>query len=100
MASISSLSNKVLEILIPISTLQNPTFLILLEETPSGEWCALGGWVALRFLAHNPVVCMVQVPPPASTHKLGIEDGMDCIVFDGKLQNQKLLPPPADLPKC
>ncbi|KDO73035.1 hypothetical protein CISIN_1g037454mg [Citrus sinensis] len=64
------------------------------------EWCALGGWVAPRFLAHSPVVCMVQVPPPASTHKLGIEDGMDCIVFDGKLQNQKLLPPPADLPKC
>ncbi|GAY38213.1 hypothetical protein CUMW_035010 [Citrus unshiu] len=41
------------------------------------EWCALGGWVAPRFLAHNPVVCMVHVLPPASTHKLGIEDGMD-----------------------
>ncbi|KAE8039257.1 hypothetical protein FH972_011685 [Carpinus fangiana] len=32
-----------------------------------------GGWVAIRFLADNP---------------------------DGKLPNQKLLPPPADLPKC
>ncbi|KAK9175956.1 hypothetical protein WN944_027967 [Citrus x changshan-huyou] len=43
----------------------------------NAEWCALGGWVALRFLAHNPVVCMVHVLPPASTHKLGIEGGMD-----------------------
>ncbi|GKV08213.1 hypothetical protein SLEP1_g19878 [Rubroshorea leprosula] len=50
------------------------------------ERSAAGGWVAIRFLADNPV------------HTIwGLK--MACIVLDAKLPNQKLLPPPADLPK-
>ncbi|CAK7327631.1 unnamed protein product [Dovyalis caffra] len=47
-----------------------------------------GGWVAIRFLADNP---------EAHT-SWGLK--MAWVVLDGKLPNQKLLPPPADLPKC
>ncbi|MFS8035304.1 putative laccase [Helianthus anomalus] len=56
-----------------------------------------GGWVALRFLADNPGVwfmhCHLEVHA-----SWGLK--MAWLVLDGKLPNQKLLPPPADLPKC
>ncbi|XWS28915.1 hypothetical protein CRYUN_Cryun25bG0112800 [Craigia yunnanensis] len=38
---------------------------------------------------------MVHALPPGTPHKMGLEDGLD---LDGNLPNQKLLPPPADLP--
>ncbi|KAE8656850.1 hypothetical protein F3Y22_tig00116997pilonHSYRG00461 [Hibiscus syriacus] len=47
-----------------------------------------GGWVAIRFLANNQDVHT----------SWGLK--MAWIVLDGELPNQKLLPPPADLPKC
>ncbi|GLU02432.1 hypothetical protein SLE2022_196830 [Rubroshorea leprosula] len=61
------------------------------------ERSAAGGWVAIRFLADNPGVwfmhCHLEV------HTIwGLK--MAWIVLDAKLPNQKLLPPPADLPKC
>ncbi|XP_020586605.1 laccase-17-like [Phalaenopsis equestris] len=56
-----------------------------------------GGWVALRFLADNPGVwfmhCHIEVHM-----SWGLR--MAWIVLDGELQNQKLPPPPLDLPKC
>ncbi|XP_042479073.1 laccase-17-like [Macadamia integrifolia] len=56
-----------------------------------------GGWVAIRFLANNPGVwfmhCHVEI------HIVwGLK--MAWVVLDGQLPNQKLSPPPADLPKC
>ncbi|GAA0183884.1 oxidase [Lithospermum erythrorhizon] len=56
-----------------------------------------GGWVAIRFLADNPGVwfmhCHLEV-------HLSWGLKMAWLVLDGKLPNQRLLPPPADLPKC
>ncbi|GAB2274397.1 Laccase-17 [Dionaea muscipula] len=56
-----------------------------------------GGWLALRFLADNPGVwflhCHFEV-------HLSWGLRMAWIVQDGKLPNQKLLPPPPDLPSC
>ncbi|KAL0347325.1 UNVERIFIED_CONTAM: Laccase-17 [Sesamum calycinum] len=46
-----------------------------------------GGWVAIRFLADNPVHT-----------SWGLK--MAWIVMDGSSRNQKLPPPPSDLPKC
>ncbi|KAL0309874.1 UNVERIFIED_CONTAM: Laccase-17 [Sesamum radiatum] len=60
-------------------------WLIRLRETPSGV--PSGGWVAIRFLADNPVHT-----------SWGLK--MAWIVMDGSSRNQKLPPPPSDLPKC
>ncbi|KAL4605040.1 hypothetical protein ACB092_09G000100 [Castanea dentata] len=56
-----------------------------------------GGWVAIRFLADNPGVWLMHCHYEAHL-SWGLR--MAWVVFDGKLPNQKLLPPPADLPKC
>ncbi|WCJ20491.1 laccase 2 [Euphorbia peplus] len=56
-----------------------------------------GGWVAIRWFADNPGVwfmhCHIDVH---------LSWGLDMawIVLDGQLPNQKLPPPPSDLPKC
>ncbi|PWA39381.1 laccase, L-ascorbate oxidase protein [Artemisia annua] len=56
-----------------------------------------GGWVAIRFRADNPGVwfmhCHIEI-------HLSWGLKMAWAVMDGKLPNQKLLPPPLDLPKC
>ncbi|GMY14514.1 laccase-17 [Fagus crenata] len=56
-----------------------------------------GGWVAIRFLADNPGVWLMHCHYEAHL-SWGLR--MAWVVFDGKLPNQKLPPPPADLPKC
>ncbi|KAG8655321.1 hypothetical protein MANES_04G027900v8 [Manihot esculenta] len=56
-----------------------------------------GGWVAIRFLADNPGVWFMHCHLEVHT-SWGLK--MAWVVLDGKLPNQKLLPPPADLPKC
>ncbi|KAJ7961444.1 Laccase [Quillaja saponaria] len=55
------------------------------------------GWVAIRFLADNPGVWFMHCHLEIHT-SWGLK--MAWVVLDGKLPNQKLLPPPADLPKC
>ncbi|MFQ6638821.1 hypothetical protein Gotur_015297 [Gossypium turneri] len=56
-----------------------------------------GGWVAIRFPADNPGVWFMHCHLEVHT-SWGLR--MAWIVLDGELPNQKLLPPPADLPKC
>ncbi|TXG73959.1 hypothetical protein EZV62_002538 [Acer yangbiense] len=56
-----------------------------------------GGWVAIRFLADNPGVWFMHCHLEVHT-SWGLK--MAWIVLDGNLPNQKLLPPPSDLPKC
>uniref|UniRef100_A0A6M2EAF4 Laccase n=1 Tax=Populus davidiana TaxID=266767 RepID=A0A6M2EAF4_9ROSI len=56
-----------------------------------------GGWVAIRFLADNPGVWFMHCHLEVHT-SWGLK--MAWVVLDGKLPSQKLLPPPADLPKC
>ncbi|KAA8516411.1 hypothetical protein F0562_016704 [Nyssa sinensis] len=56
-----------------------------------------GGWVAIRFLADNPGVWLMHCHFDVHT-SWGLR--MAWIVLDGPLPNQKLLPPPCDLPKC
>ncbi|KAL2328771.1 hypothetical protein Fmac_022198 [Flemingia macrophylla] len=56
-----------------------------------------GGWVAIRFLADNPGVWLMHCHFDVHL-SWGLR--MAWIVEDGKLPNQKLPPPPADLPKC
>ncbi|CAI9098298.1 OLC1v1034919C1 [Oldenlandia corymbosa var. corymbosa] len=56
-----------------------------------------GGWVAIRFLADNPGVWFMHCHLEVHT-SWGLK--MAWLVLDGELPNQKLLPPPADLPKC
>ncbi|AES79259.1 putative laccase [Medicago truncatula] len=56
-----------------------------------------GGWVAIRFLADNPGVWFMHCHLEIHT-SWGLK--MAWIVLDGKLPNQKVLPPPVDLPKC
>ncbi|GMN24459.1 hypothetical protein TIFTF001_000579 [Ficus carica] len=56
-----------------------------------------GGWVAMRFLADNPGVWFMHCHLEIHT-SWGLK--MAWLVLDGKLPNQKLFPPPADLPKC
>ncbi|XP_019254657.1 PREDICTED: laccase-17-like isoform X2 [Nicotiana attenuata] len=56
-----------------------------------------GGWVAIRFLADNPGVWFMHCHLEVHT-SWGLK--MAWLVLDGKLPNQKLLPPPADLPQC
>lgn len=57
----------------------------------------VGGWVAIRFLADNPGVWFMHCHLEVHT-SWGLK--MAWLVLDGKLPNQKLLPPPSDLPKC
>ncbi|MFS7965122.1 putative laccase [Helianthus anomalus] len=56
-----------------------------------------GGWVAIRFRTDNPGVwfmhCHIEI-------HLSWGLRMAWVVMDGKLPNQKLPPPPNDLPKC
>ncbi|XP_050239501.1 laccase-17-like [Quercus robur] len=56
-----------------------------------------GGWVAIRFQADNPGVWFMHCHLEIHT-SWGLK--MAWVVLDGKLPNQKLLPPPADFPKC
>ncbi|XP_009774063.1 laccase-17 [Nicotiana tabacum] len=56
-----------------------------------------GGWVAIRFLADNPGIWFMHCHLEVHT-SWGLK--MAWLVLDGKLPNQKLLPPPSDLPKC
>ncbi|CAN4100983.1 unnamed protein product [Withania somnifera] len=56
-----------------------------------------GGWIAIRFLADNPGAWLMHCHFDVHL-SWGLR--MAWIVLDGKLANQKLLPPPADLPKC
>nr|GEX44220.1 laccase-17-like [Tanacetum cinerariifolium] len=56
-----------------------------------------GGWVAIRFLADNPGVWFMHCHLEVHT-SWGLK--MAWLVLDGRHPNQKLIPPPADLPKC
>ncbi|XP_002520232.2 laccase-17 isoform X1 [Ricinus communis] len=56
-----------------------------------------GGWIAIRFLADNPGVWFMHCHLEVHT-SWGLK--MAWVVNDGKHPNQKLLPPPADLPNC
>lgn len=56
-----------------------------------------GGWVAIRFLADNPGVWFMHCHLEVHT-SWGLK--MAWLVLDGMLPSQKLLSPPADLPKC
>ncbi|MCD7454203.1 Lactose Permease [Datura stramonium] len=56
-----------------------------------------GGWVAIRFLADNPGAWFMHCHFDVHL-SWGLR--MAWIVLDGELPNQKLLPPPADLPMC
>ncbi|KQK15781.1 laccase-4 [Brachypodium distachyon] len=56
-----------------------------------------GGWVAIRFIADNPGVWFMHCHLEVHT-TWGLR--MAWLVRDGSLPNQKLLPPPSDLPKC
>ncbi|KAL0338298.1 UNVERIFIED_CONTAM: Laccase-17 [Sesamum angustifolium] len=56
-----------------------------------------GGWVAIRFLADNPGVWFMHCHLEVHT-SWGLK--MAWIVMDGSRRNQKLPPPPSDLPKC
>ncbi|KAL6337008.1 hypothetical protein AAG906_036322 [Vitis piasezkii] len=56
-----------------------------------------GGWVAIRFQADNPGVWFMHCHLDVHT-SWGLR--MAWIVLDGQQPNQKLPPPPSDLPKC
>ncbi|XP_050384357.1 laccase-17-like [Argentina anserina] len=56
-----------------------------------------GGWAAIRFLADNPGVWFMHCHLEIHT-SWGLK--MAWIVQDGSQPNQKLPPPPADLPQC
>ncbi|TQE08193.1 hypothetical protein C1H46_006160 [Malus baccata] len=56
-----------------------------------------GGWIAVRFLADNPGVWFMHCHLDIHT-SWGLK--MAWIVQDGPQANQKLPPPPSDLPKC
>ncbi|XP_022145539.1 laccase-17-like [Momordica charantia] len=56
-----------------------------------------GGWVAIRFVADNPGVWFMHCHLEVHT-SWGLK--MAWIVNDGQRPNQKLPPPPSDLPKC
>ncbi|KAA0044097.1 laccase-17-like [Cucumis melo var. makuwa] len=55
------------------------------------------GWIAFRFFADNPGVWFMHCHLDVHT-SWGLR--MAWIVLDGPKPNQKLPPPPADLPKC
>ncbi|EEF41954.1 laccase, putative [Ricinus communis] len=56
-----------------------------------------GGWVAIRFSTDNPGVWFMHCH-----FDVHLSWGLDMtwLVLDGKLPNEKLPPPPSDLPKC
>ncbi|CAO2166987.1 unnamed protein product [Urochloa humidicola] len=56
-----------------------------------------GGWVAIRFRADNPGVWFMHCHLEVHV-SWGLK--MAWVVLDGALPNEKLLPPPSDLPKC
>ncbi|KAH7838017.1 hypothetical protein Vadar_021049 [Vaccinium darrowii] len=56
-----------------------------------------GGWVAIRFQADNPGVWFMHCHFEVHL-SWGLK--MVWVVLDGKLPNQKLPPPPSDLPTC
>ncbi|KAL3530779.1 hypothetical protein ACH5RR_010101 [Cinchona calisaya] len=56
-----------------------------------------GGWVAIRFQTDNPGVWLMHCHFDVHL-SWGLR--MAWVVLDGKLPNQKLPPPPSDLPKC
>ncbi|GMG98270.1 hypothetical protein Nepgr_000110 [Nepenthes gracilis] len=56
-----------------------------------------GGWIAVRFRSDNPGVWFMHCHFDVHL-SWGLR--MAWIVKDGKLPDQKLLPPPSDLPKC
>ncbi|CAD6210610.1 unnamed protein product [Miscanthus lutarioriparius] len=56
-----------------------------------------GGWVAIRFFADNPGVWFMHCHLEVHT-TWGLK--MAWVVNDGPLPEQKLMPPPSDLPKC
>ncbi|XP_008778964.2 laccase-17-like [Phoenix dactylifera] len=56
-----------------------------------------GGWVAIRFRADNPGVWFMHCHLEVHT-SWGLK--MAWLVLDGSLPNQKLPPPPSDLPNC
>uniref|UniRef100_J3LMF5 Laccase n=1 Tax=Oryza brachyantha TaxID=4533 RepID=J3LMF5_ORYBR len=56
-----------------------------------------GGWVAIRFFADNPGVWFMHCHLEVHT-SWGLK--MAWVVNDGPLPEQKLMPPPSDLPKC
>ncbi|KAJ3668961.1 hypothetical protein LUZ60_010911 [Juncus effusus] len=56
-----------------------------------------GGWVAIRFRADNPGVWFMHCHLEVHI-SWGLK--MAWLVLDGNLPNQKLPPPPLDLPKC
>ncbi|KAG9454639.1 hypothetical protein H6P81_007543 [Aristolochia fimbriata] len=56
-----------------------------------------GGWLAMRFRADNPGVWFMHCHLEVHT-SWGLK--MAWLVLDGELPNQKLPPPPSDLPKC
>ncbi|BAF11613.1 laccase-10 precursor [Oryza sativa Japonica Group] len=56
-----------------------------------------GGWVAIRFFADNPGVWFMHCHLEVHT-TWGLK--MAWVVNDGPLPEQKLMPPPSDLPMC
>lgn len=56
-----------------------------------------GGWLAIRFRADNPGVWFMHCHFDVHL-SWGLK--MAWLVLDGKLPNQKVQPPPSDLPKC
>ncbi|KAJ4849173.1 Laccase-17 [Turnera subulata] len=56
-----------------------------------------GGWIAFRFMADNPGVWFMHCHLDVHT-SWGLR--MAWVVLDGPLPNQKLPPPPSDLPSC
>ncbi|OAY41324.1 laccase-17 [Manihot esculenta] len=56
-----------------------------------------GGWIAIRFLADNPGVWFMHCHLDVHT-SWGLR--MAWVVLDGPQPNQKLQPPPSDLPSC
>ncbi|KAF3959322.1 hypothetical protein ACB098_09G000800 [Castanea mollissima] len=56
-----------------------------------------GGWLAIRFLSDNPGVWFMHCHLDVHT-SWGLR--MAWVVLDGPEPNQKLPPPPSDLPKC
>uniref|UniRef100_A0A0A9CQ57 Plastocyanin-like domain-containing protein n=1 Tax=Arundo donax TaxID=35708 RepID=A0A0A9CQ57_ARUDO len=55
------------------------------------------GWVAIRFRADNPGVWFMHCHLEVHV-SWGLK--MAWLVLDGDQPNEKLLPPPSDLPKC
>lgn len=57
----------------------------------------INGWTAIRFVAKNPGAWLMHCH---LDHHLSVGMGTVFITEDGDRHDQKLLPPPPDLPKC